>query len=959
MAVEELGVEIVVKGFAQFLSLMKAADTATDKVADGLDGAGASAKSAMEKFTSLGKSVGKMAKSAKKAFDALQPVGIALSAIGIAGVVAISGMVKEAITFESQAALMAIASGEAGDAFEELSAAAIKVGGDTRLVGVSASGAADAITELFKAGFTTSQIFGDLNGFMKEGAELGGVLGASINLAAASEFNMAQASEALAVAMKTFGIATSDADVVADNFVQTADASVASVSELTQAMVNVAPDAAAFGFSLEDVNTGLALLSERGIKGSEAGTALKSMMVNLMRPTDAVKETLKELNIELFTEEGVMKSLPEILSNLESSMAGLTDQQRLQAVQTLAGTFGMKAMNTLLAEGAEGWGEMEVAISQASTTSEIAAVRAATLAGKIEAFEGTLETAKIMLGTQFTPALGDAVSAGTKLLEWFNNLSPSAQEATATILGLGTALAAGAGAFILMTPRIIATAQAMATMIPLALEVGRGLQLLKAGATAAQVAATGFSGVLAVALPILIAVAAAVAAIVAIRKFAIELQEQHTEAGNAWTEALEKQVEEGKSATEIAREYANAQTRVAQVLGDTSAGMRLFIDEEQLAEDSTVGLRDALVATSSSYDEYVAATQKAAAAAGFLIDVDGDLIDKTGQLVQENFLLNEGLFEAASGINETAERMEAAAESTDGYKDRLAEARIEIQGVTQSTEELAAATEAAEAQMSALEETISGPVGAENEKYRDAQADIRLKIDETTTALALAEEEFGVVSGEAATHRGALSALKGELGELGAAHRETMNQIVFEMLTARLAAEGWTQAEADLALEVATDMGIIDAETRDAAIAMNAALEDFATGPGQAETKATILEIAGELAGIPTEVPINIRVHTHYSQSGVPPTATGAVVGGGGAVPGLQHGTPFVRRTGLAFLHRGEAVLPAAQAASFRQNIANNNQTTNFNLTTQSTTRPGGLAMEFGRMQFLGAGASR
>ena len=230
MAAEELGLEIAVKGFAKFMADMKAADKVTDKLAVGWQSAGKAATGATGKITTLSQKIGLMANKADAALKTMQPLGMALSAMAVAGVVAIKSMVSEAIAFESQAALMAVASGETGDAFTELAAAAIQVGGDTKLVGVSASGAAESITELYKAGFTTSQIFGDLNGYMAKSAQLGGVLRASIDLAAASELNMAQGSEVLAVAMKTFGISTAGASDLADNFVQTADASVASVS---------------------------------------------------------------------------------------------------------------------------------------------------------------------------------------------------------------------------------------------------------------------------------------------------------------------------------------------------------------------------------------------------------------------------------------------------------------------------------------------------------------------------------------------------------------------------------------------------------------------------------------------------------------------------------------------------------------------------------------------------------
>ena len=844
MAVEELGLEIAVKGFAGFISNMKEADKATGKLASG--------------WTEGGK---RIAAGFKDAMDAIRPLGVALSAMAAVGAVAIRSAVKEAKEFESQAVLMAIASGETGDAFERLSSAAIKVGGDTRLVGVSASGAAKSITELYKAGFTTAEIFGDLNSYMDKNAQLGGILRASIDLAAASELDMAQGAEVLAIAMKTFGISTDDASYIANNFVQTADASVASVSELAAAMVNVGSTAAAFGWRLEDVNVALALLSERGIKGSEAGTALKSMMTNLMRPTDAVKETLRDLNIELYDEHGAMKSLRVILGDLSGAMAGLTEEQRNQAVQTLAGSYGMKAMNTLLEEGTDGWWEMTAAISHASTAQEIAAQQAETLAGKIEAFEGALEAAKITLGRHFIPAITKAISAGSDLLEGFNKLSPAAQKTTATLLGVGTALAGAAGGFILMAPRIVTTVKALKTMIPLVKDTGVAFQLLASGEKAADVASLGLSGTLAaVILPL-----AALTAVVL--------------AGNA---ALE-------------------------------------------------GHHEKTIALSDSYERYI------------------DMMQKTGRASQA---LSEQEWEASRAIevvNEkigiTPELMEHATTLTDGWA-------AAMRGATTSVDETSGAVSNLDAQLGILNESLAGPVGEENDKYAEAQEVIWGKINETKQALIEAQTEFGIASEEAGVHREKLEDLRGELGDLSAAHRDAMNKIVYDLMMARLATDGWTQAEADLALEVAKDMGLIDEETWEAATQMNAALEAFAGGAGQAETKATISEISGQLAAIPRTINVTIKVRKELA-TGV--TERGEGMGG----VAYQHGTPFVPHTGPAILHRGEAVLPAGAAAVYRQSIVNNSPTNHYNLTTQSTTRPGGLAMEFGAMAFAGAGASR
>lgn len=413
--------------------------------------------------------------------------------------------------FESQMAILGLASGTLASGMEDLEEVVLAVGGDTRLVGISATGTADAMTNFYKAGLTTEEVMGDLNAYMEEGAELGGALRAAVDLAAASELSLAEASDVVAIAMATFGLDSDEAVSIADNFVQSADASVASVGELADALRNVGPTAASFGWGLEDTNTALAILSERGIKGSQAGTALKSMMTSIMRPTDDVQDALRALNVELYDEEGVMRSLPDIMASFEKGLYGvqtsmvevggrtkeqndeldrlskrykstarsisdyekgisgaglseearakkiaalrsqlgatsdamvdlqgisgdyvevqreLTEEERNRYVQTLAGTYGMKAMNTLLAEGTAGWQEMTVGITDAATAQEVAAVMADTFEGSMEALEGVMETLLIRVGKpiidEFLRPMADwlavvATEQGPGLIEW-------------------------------------------------------------------------------------------------------------------------------------------------------------------------------------------------------------------------------------------------------------------------------------------------------------------------------------------------------------------------------------------------------------------------------------------------------------------------------------------------------------------------------------------------------------
>lgn len=489
MAKEELGLEVAVDGFRQFMGQMGDMDKAIGRTEQGWGGMGRMADVATVALGNLA------ARGIEVVLDGLVRMGEGLVAVT-------ADSVNLAADFQSQVAILGIAARDSGLSFDQLHDAALRVGGDTSLVGVSATSAADAMTGLYKAGLDTTVIFGDLQGYMAGTAELGGALRASIDLAAASELDMVQTSNLAAVALSTFGsnLTTTEeqAQFVNDalnNFVMAADASVADVGDLADALTNVGPTAAAFGFSIEETNAALAILSTRGIRGAEAGTALKSMMTNLMRPTDAVTGALDELGVSLYNADGTMRSLPQIIGDLEGALMGvsevtvvaggrtaeqndqlalartayqqatdalykhnagirvlseeqlskyvtqqsaanaeierleaitgtattqlreLTEQQRLEYIQTIAGSYGQNAMNALLSEGVEGWDEMAGAIESAATIQEQAAARSATYQGQVEAMDGAIESLKIGIGEKFLPVLTQLVQGFSGFIE--------------------------------------------------------------------------------------------------------------------------------------------------------------------------------------------------------------------------------------------------------------------------------------------------------------------------------------------------------------------------------------------------------------------------------------------------------------------------------------------------------------------------------------------------------------
>ena len=569
----------------------------------------------------------------KKGSMAMAALGLSIAGMGVLLKRTVDRSLGLSTEFETSSVRMGLAADNTAGSFETLHDAAIRVGDDSRLLGVSASGAAASMEGLYKSGLSNTVIFGNLNGYMAGTVELGGALRASIDLAAASELDMVQASDLAAVSLSTFGAElesdTEKAEFIneaLDNFVRAADASVAEVSDLAAAMVNIGPDAARMGFTIQDVNNALAILSTRGIAGAEAGTALKSMLLNMNRQTPAVVGALRELNVSLYDAEGRMRSLPEIIGDLERAFAGLTDEQRDHYMQTLAGNYGIKAMSTLVAEGTDGWYAMADATANATGIQERAARMSETLAGRTEALEGNVETLYIMIGEKLMPVAKDWVEwmiaviddHGPKVVDAVGKIADGVlwvsdalqgegtplQNTAAQMAGLATAAGVGFMAFQKLAPVVTTVGTVLGDGLV-------GLQLWAGGAKVAEVASLGFGAALG---PIVLGVAAVGTALYAANKahqLHQDIQEKTAEVGDQWVGFLERQAEEQENATGVAAVYVEKQQEVGQVLEDNAQSSNLLkraaaglIDRQSVMNADTQALGEVLLETATDYQDY-------------------------------------------------------------------------------------------------------------------------------------------------------------------------------------------------------------------------------------------------------------------------------------------------------------------------------------------------------------------
>ena len=372
-----------------------------------------------------------------KVFDRIKnaatslPGLIGLGAVTIGPTMVLGDSISKAMSFEAQLSSIKALTGATVEEMEQMRQLALDMGAKTEF---SALEAAQGIEELLKAGLTPAQV------------KAGG-LEAALNLATAGELALADAAEIMSTAMNAFakdGMSAADA---ANILAGTANASATSVQELRYSLAMVSAVAAGVGMTFKDTNVALGLFANNGLKGSDAGTSLKTMLMNLIPQTKAqVKEferlglITKEGNNIFFDAKGQLKSLSDIAGILRSKFKSLTQEQRLLAFQTIFGSDAIRAANILFNEGAEGVEKFTKEMSKV-TALQVAMEKMNNAAGAVEEFRGALETLQISALTPVLPLIRDfATWAGTKVTENIDNLTKKAEELTEKIRSFFTTL---------------------------------------------------------------------------------------------------------------------------------------------------------------------------------------------------------------------------------------------------------------------------------------------------------------------------------------------------------------------------------------------------------------------------------------------------------------------------------------------------------------------------------------
>lgn len=381
-------------------------------------------KTAENKAVSFGDALqnagGKMSAAADKAgsIGTKLTLGVTAPIIGIG-----TAAVNAGNDFEAQMSRVSAIAGAYGDDLEKLREQAIELGAQTSF---SATESAQAMENLASAGFGTQEIMAAMPGML--------------DLAASSGEDLASSADIAASTLRGFQLEASEAGHVADVLAKNAADTNAAIMDTGYAMKYIAPVAQSAGWSLEEVTAAIGVMADSGIKGEQAGTTLRGALTRLMKPTDAMADSMEALGIAFYDSQGKMKPLSAIVDELQKSTKGLTDEQRDYHLATIFGTEALSGMKILLASSKEELDTMTDGLKNADgAAKKMADTMLDNTKGSVEEMNGSLETAGITIQKQLAPWITKGAKKVTELANEFSELDENTQGTILTMGGIAAA----------------------------------------------------------------------------------------------------------------------------------------------------------------------------------------------------------------------------------------------------------------------------------------------------------------------------------------------------------------------------------------------------------------------------------------------------------------------------------------------------------------------------------------
>ena len=384
----------------------------------------------LEKIATAGDKFEKAGDSITNAGKKISVASAAVTGLGVAAV-------KTAADFDSAMANVAAISGATGDDLQALRDKAREMGEKTKF---SASEAADAMSYMAMAGWKTGDMLSGIEGIM--------------NLAAASGEDLATTSDIVTDALTAFGLTAEDSAHFADILAAASSNANTNVSMMGETFKYCAPVAGALGYSAEDVAEAIGLMGNAGIKSTQAGTALRTMMTKLQGELKLSGEALGEVTIQTANADGSMRELSDILADCRTAFSKMSESEAAAAAETLVGKNAMSGFLALMNSAPGDIDKLRNAIDNCDGSAEnMAAIMQDNLNGQLTILKSQLEELAISFGEMLMPVIRKVVTAVQGFVDKLNNMDEAQRK---TIITIGLVIAA-LGPFLVILGTVIST----------------------------------------------------------------------------------------------------------------------------------------------------------------------------------------------------------------------------------------------------------------------------------------------------------------------------------------------------------------------------------------------------------------------------------------------------------------------------------------------------------------------
>lgn len=405
---------------------------------------------AVQKIAATGEKLKTVGDNISSAGQKLLPVTVGVTALGTASVTTAanfeSSMSQVQATMGITKDAMSTVNGQSVNTMDTLSKLAKKMGAETAF---SASECAEALNYLALAGYDTQQMCDTLP--------------TVLNLAAAGDIALADASDMVTDAMSALGMGVDEAETMVDQMAKTASTTNTSVAQLGEGILTIGATAKSIKGGTAELNTALGILANNGIKGAEGGTHLRNIILSLQNPTDKAAAQMEALGLSVYDSEGNMRSMNDILGDLNKSMDGMTSAEKSNIISTIFNKTDLSSVNALLANTGETWDSLQKSITDSGgAAQQMADTQLDNLQGQITILKSALEGLAISFGELLMPTIKQIVGWVQKFVDWLNGMNDGTKKVIMTVALLAAAL----GPVLIVIGKVISAVGTIMTVVP-------------------------------------------------------------------------------------------------------------------------------------------------------------------------------------------------------------------------------------------------------------------------------------------------------------------------------------------------------------------------------------------------------------------------------------------------------------------------------------------------------------